>query len=156
MHLRYTEREREGAHDPCDTKADISSLITLRNGCNESEWVSETEKCKGNGGELSERERKKERSESELIKMSAEVWKEKGGEGRISFSVRRRGRIDDAGVTLSCLYVTYKQYTTFTIWERAHRLYVLEEEKKKDYTSTKLDISPHHKHITRTQVTDSV
>lgn len=26
-----------GAHDPYDTKADISSLIRLRNDCNESE-----------------------------------------------------------------------------------------------------------------------
>lgn len=45
----------------------------MRKDCNESEWVRETEKWKGNGGELSERERKKERSESELIKMSAEL-----------------------------------------------------------------------------------
>ncbi len=41
MHWGFTERGRERdtekAHDPCDTKADISSLITLRNDCNESE-----------------------------------------------------------------------------------------------------------------------
>lgn len=72
---RQRERDREtaNAHDPCDMKAVISSLITMRKDCNESEWVRETEKWKGNGGELSERERKKERSESELIKMSAEL-----------------------------------------------------------------------------------
>lgn len=34
---RDRKRETEKAHDPCDTKADISSLITLRNDCNESE-----------------------------------------------------------------------------------------------------------------------
>lgn len=70
---RERDRETEDAHDPCDMKAVISSLITMRKDCNESEWVRETEKRKGNGGELSERERKKERSESELIKMSAEL-----------------------------------------------------------------------------------
>lgn len=43
---------------------------------------------KGNEGELSERERKKERSESELIKMSAELWKEKGE--RDEFYLARR------------------------------------------------------------------
>lgn len=88
---REVERRREEAHDPCDTKADISSLITLRNDCNESEWVRETEKCKGNERELSEREReKKERSESELIKMSAELWKEKG---EMEFHLARRDEV---------------------------------------------------------------
>lgn len=32
-----TEREMESAHDPYDMKAVISSLITMREDCNESE-----------------------------------------------------------------------------------------------------------------------
>lgn len=36
---REQESERETALDPSDTKADITSLITLRNDCNENERV---------------------------------------------------------------------------------------------------------------------
>ena len=84
-------RERERAHDLCNPKADISSLIRLRNDCNEGEWVRETEKWKRKQGRvIREGERGggggggKERSERELIKMSAEVWRENGkrDEGR--------------------------------------------------------------------------
>lgn len=56
----------EKARDPRDTEAVISSLITRRNDCNESE----TEKWK-TGENYQKRQRKKERSESGLIKMSA-------------------------------------------------------------------------------------
>lgn len=51
----------------------------MREDCNESEWVREREKWKGNGEELVERETKKGRSQRDLIKMSAELWKEKKG-----------------------------------------------------------------------------
>lgn len=43
----------------------------------------------GNQEKRSERERKKERSESKLIKMTAELWGG-GEEGQISFSSRRQ------------------------------------------------------------------
>lgn len=59
------EKEGERAHDPYDTKADISSLIRLRNDCNESEWVRETEEWEGNEGELSERERERRKIREE-------------------------------------------------------------------------------------------
>lgn len=110
MHKCYTERESETekAHDPCDTKADIGSLITQRNDCNEREWVRETQNCEGTERELSERERKKERPESELIKMSAELWKEKGE--RDEFHLARRDEVGwmVQGRRTWCIYVTCK------------------------------------------------
>lgn len=135
---RQRERDRKtaNAHDPCDMKAVISSLITMRKDCNESEWVRETEKWKGNGGELSERERKKERSESELIKMSAELRKEK--REKDGFHLATRGWMDplrsDTQTTCKTHFTGEDAYTTY---------YVLYTCVNKDYTRIDFTQSSH-------------